>query len=358
MTRSAARISTGVVGLGGWGKKLVRNFYFSPGAEITWLCDLDAGKAKSLQRQFPARRTTQRFADLQEDDELEAIVIATTGPTHYELCKGALLAGKDVYVEKPFVLSVDEAEELIELAEKRNRILMVGHLLEYHPVVTKLKQLIAAGELGDIRYIYSQRLNLCAAREGENAMWDFAPHDVSVILYLLGRLPTDVSARGQCFRQPGVHDVAFITLGFGTEAMANVHVSWLDPNKTRRLTIVGTRKMAVFDDVAATEKLKIYDNGVRPHLNNYGFDGYAGVRFGDISAPFVSSAEPLRLECDHFLECVRDRRQPLTDGQDGLRVVKVLAAAERSLMRKGEPVRLEDMVAAPVPARRRRRSLI
>ena len=351
--RSGKRVTTGIVGLGGWGKKLVRNFYFSPSAEITWLCDLDQGKIQSLQRQFPARRATQRFGDLLDDEALEAVVIATPGPTHYELAKAALLAGKDVYVEKPFVLAVAEAEELIGLAADRKRILMVGHLLEYHPVVTRLKQLITAGDLGDIRYIYSQRLNLCAAREGENAMWDFAPHDVSVILYLLGRVPTDVSARGQCFRQPGIHDVAFITLGFGSEAMANVHVSWLDPNKTRRLTIVGTRKMAVFDDVAPTEKLKIYDNGVRPHLSNYGFDGYAGVRFGDISAPFVSSAEPLRLECDHFLACVRDREPPLTDGEDGLRVVHTLAAAERSLLRNGEPVLLEEVMAAPVPARRR-----
>lgn len=334
----AAGIPLGVVGLGGWGRKLVRNFYFNPDAELAWLCDLDGNKSEALQKQYPARRITDNFSDLERDDKLKAVAIATTGASHFPLCKAALLAGKDVYVEKPFVLSVAHAEELIRIADDNGRILMVGHLLEYHPVVEKLKELVSQGELGDVRYIYSQRLNLCAARAGENVVWDFAPHDVSVILHLLGQTPTDVSARGQCYVRGGTHDVAFLTLTFDGKAMGQVHVSWLEPNKIRKLTVVGSKKMAVFDDVESSEKLKIYDNGVDVDPYASGYAGYAGVRFGNITAPYVDAVEPLQIECEHFLSCVRERRQPLSDGRDGLRVVKTLSAAERSLHANGEPV--------------------
>ena len=334
-------IETGIVGLGDWGSKLARNFHFSPNANLAWLCDLDDTKLQALQRQFPAKRTSNNFDDLSQDDELEAIVIATSSATHFPLCKAALLAGKDVFVEKPFVLSVPHAEELIRIAEENERILMVGHLLEYHPVVSKLKQLIRSGELGDVRYIYSQRLNLCSTRN-ENAMWDFAPHDISVILHLLDMTPDDVAARGQCYVQPGTLDVVFLTLNFAGTAMGHVHVSWLDPNKTRKLTVVGSKRMAVFDDIESNEKLKIYDNGVEPHFNYQSFDAYAGVRFGDIAAPYVGATEPLQIECEHFLSCVRERRQPQSDGRDGLRVVQVLSAADRSLKQNGKPVSLNS----------------
>ena len=331
-------ISVGVVGVGGWGKNLARNYSQIPDATLRYLCDLDQKKLDAMQKQFGALRTSTKFDDLIEDSELDAVVIATTGPTHFDLARRALLADKDVYVEKPFVLSVREAEELVALADAREKILMVGHLLEYHPVVQRLKTMIESGELGDIRYIYSQRLNLGTVRMDENALWNFAPHDISVILYLLGLKPTDVSARGQSYLQPGVEDVVFLTLNFGDKAMGHVHVSWLDPHKIRRITIVGSKRMAVFDDLEANEKLRIYDKGAEVNTDYDTFAEYVGLRFGDITVPYIRVGEPLRVECEHFLACVRERKTPVSDGQDGLRVVRVLEAADQSLARNGAPV--------------------
>ena len=330
-----------VVGVGGWGKNLARNYSQIPGAHVKYYCDLDQGKLETMQQQFPAENVTQDFDDLLADEELEAIVIATTGPTHFKLCKEALLAGKDVYVEKPMVLSVSDADELVALAKAESRILMVGHLLEYHPVVQTLKEMIQSGELGEIRYIYSQRLNLGTVRADENALWNFAPHDISVILFLLGLDPSDVSARGQSYLQPGVEDVVFLAMNFGGKAMGHVHVSWLDPHKTRRITIVGSKRMAVFDDLEPNEKLKIYDKGAEVNTDYDTFAEYVGLRFGDITVPYIRVGEPLRIECEHFLQCVRDRSQPLSDGLDGLRVVRVLEAADHSLASNGAPVAIE-----------------
>ena len=331
-------IDVAVVGVGGWGKNLARNYYQLPEAHLRYICDLDRTKLEPMKRQCPGTETTNIFDDVLKDDNLHAVVIATTGPTHFKLAKRALEAGKDVYVEKPFVLNVDEAVELTEYAEKHGRILMVGHLLEYHPVITRLKNMIDAGELGNVYYIYSQRLNLGTVREDENALWNFAPHDISSILYLLGKKPVDVSARGQDYLQRDVEDVVFLTLSFADSTMAHIHVSWLDPHKVRKLTIVGSDKMAVFDDLEATEKLKIYDKGARLSQDYDTFAEYIGLRFGDITIPYVKSGEPLRIECLHFIDCVESRNQPLSDGQDGLRVVQVLDAAQRSLKNNGVPV--------------------
>jgi len=333
-------VSVGVVGVGGWGKNLARNYSQIPDASLKYLCDLDEQKLSAFQAQFQVGNVTTEYERLLTDPGLDAVVIATTGPTHFELCRRALLAGKDVYVEKPFVLSVAEAEELVALADKEKRILMVGHLLEYHPVVQKLKQMVDSGELGEIRYIYSQRLNLGTVRVDENALWNFAPHDISVILYLLGLTPSDASARGQSYLRPGVEDVVFLTLNFGDRAMGHIHVSWLDPHKTRRITIVGSKRMAVFDDLEPNEKLKVYDKGVEVSTDYDTFAEYVGLRFGDITVPYIRVGEPLRLECQHFLDCVRERRTPLSDGQDGLRVVQVLEAAGHSLAKNGAPVRI------------------
>jgi predicted dehydrogenase len=241
-------------------------------------------------------------------------------------------------VEKPLVLDVEEAEELIRLAEQNNRILMVGHLLEYHPIITRLKQMIDADELGNVFYIYNQRVNLGTVRTDENALWNFAPHDISSILYLLGKEPTDVAARGQSYLQDGIEDVVFLTLNFNDKSMAHIHVSWLDPHKVRKITIVGSKKMAVFDDLESSEKLRIYDKGAANGSDYDTFAEYISLRFGDITIPYVKVGEPLRLECEHFLECVRERKQPVSDGYDGLRVTKVLDAAERSLKSNGAPI--------------------
>jgi len=343
MTAEKEKISVAVVGVGGWGKNLARNYGQIPDAHLRYLCDLDEEKLAGIARQVLPERTTTQFDELLNDDQLQAIVIATTGPTHYQLCKRALLAGKDVYVEKPFVLSTAEAIELVDLARKQERILMVGHLLEYHPVVQRLKQMIDSDELGEVRYIYSQRLNLGTVRMEENALWNFAPHDISVIVYLLGLTPTDVSARGQSYLQPGIEDVVFLTLNFGDKAMGHVHVSWLDPHKIRRLTIVGSKRMAVFDDLESSEKLKIYDKGAEINTDYDTFAEYVGLRFGDITVPYIRVSEPLRIECDHFLQCVRERKQPLSDGLDGLRVVQVLEAASHSLRENGVPCAIENV---------------
>lgn len=331
-------INVGVVGVGGWGKNLARNYSQMPGAKLRYLCDLDQNTLDKLAPLFQPEITTTDYQQLLDDDDLQAIIIATNGPSHYTLCKQALAAGKDVYVEKPFVMASAEAKELIAFAESKSRVLMVGHLLEYHPVVEKLKELIDEGELGDIRYIYSQRLNLGTVRLDENALWNFAPHDISVILYLLGIRPTDISARGQAYLQPGVEDVMFLTMNFNNKAMGHVHVSWLDPHKTRKITIVGSKRMAVFDDLEPSEKLKIYDKGAEVNLD---YDSYAesvGLRFGDITVPYIKVGEPLRVECEHFLSCVRNRSTPRSDGEDGLRVVEVLEAADQSLAKNGHPV--------------------
>ena len=331
-------VKLAVVGVGGWGKNLARNYFQIPDCELKYICDTDISKLEQLQTQLPGTHTCTRYEDMLEDSEIQALVIATPAPTHYKLCKAALEAGKDVYVEKPFVLDVDEAEELIRLAEQNERILMVGHLLEYHPIITKLKQMIDADELGNVYYIYNQRVNLGTVRTDENALWNFAPHDISSILYLLGKEPTDVAARGQGYLQEGIEDVVFLTLNFNDKSMAHIHVSWLDPHKVRKITIVGSKKMAVFDDLESNEKLRIYDKGASNSSDYDTFAEYVSLRFGDITIPYVKVGEPLRLECEHFLGCVRERKQPVSDGHDGLRVTKVLDAAERSLKSNGVPI--------------------
>jgi len=346
-TENRRPVNIAVAGIGGWGKNLARNFAELPEADLRYVCDLDAARLTQAHRQYPDARATPDLETALKDPEVEAVVIATSAPTHYALCKAALEAGKDVYVEKPFVLKSRDAEELVRIARERSRILMVGHLLEYHPVVERLRQMIVQNELGRVYYIYSQRLNLGTVRHDENALWNFAPHDISSILYMLGRKPTDVSARGQSYLQRGIEDVVFMTLNFGDEAMAHVHVSWLDPHKTRRITLVGSQKFFFFNDTEATEKLRIYDKGAHVNTDYNSFAEYVGLRFGDITMPYIKSAEPLRLECLHFLDCVRRRVQPRSDGLDGLAVVRVLEAAEQSLRRRGEPVSLNWDIEVP-----------
>ncbi len=268
-------------------------------------------------------------------------MIATSAKTHYELVKKALLHDKHVYVEKPFTLNVTEAEELVKLAEEKDKILMVGHLLEYHPAVEKLKELIDNGELGKIYYLYSQRVNLGKIRQDENALWSFAPHDISIILYLLGTEPVNISARGNAYLQDKIEDVVFMSLYFPGRVMAHFHLSWLDPHKIRKLTIVGSEKMAVFDDMESEEKVRIYDKGVtRKNKDFVSYDEFLTLRFGDIFIPHITMAEPLKRECQHFLNCIKENKAPRSDGRDGLRVVKVLAAAQKSLERGGEPVEI------------------
>src|ERR1700687_935968 len=337
-------IRIGLAGLGAWGWNVARNFAELRDCELVVCCDVSQKSRDAAERAWPGVISCADFGEMLANDGVEAVVIATPAVTHATLVRQALLSGRDVFVEKPITLSAAEAEELWELADKTNRVLMVGHLLEYHLVVGRLKSLIQSGELGEVYYIYTQRVNLGRIRQDENALWSFAPHDISQILFMLEMFPTDVSVRGQSYIQPGVEDVVFLSLFFENRIMAHIHLSWLDPHKVRKTTIVGSKKMAVFDDAEAKEKLRIYDNQAEaPNVRTYGDSIH--VRFGDIWIPRVDMTEPLRLEAQHFIECVRDRKVPLSDAQDGLRVVRILEAAQRSLDQDGVPVKIQGAAA-------------
>lgn len=328
----------GMVGLGAWGWNVARNFAEMKDCKLVTCCDMDERRRTAAARAWPGADPVATFDEMLRQD-IDAVVIASPAVTHYELSKKALLTGRDVFVEKPFTLNLEHAEELVELAEKQDSVLMVGHLLEYHPVVRRLKAMIQSGELGPLYYIYTQRVNLGRIRGDENALWSFAPHDISQILYMLGMEPTDVSVRGQSYIQNGIEDVAFVSLYFENRIMAHIHLSWLDPHKVRKTTIVGADKMAVFDDAEATEKLRIYNSHAEvPPAKTYG--EAIQVRFGDILIPRVDMAEPLKIECQHFVDCLNTRNTPVSDGRDGLRVVRILEAAQRSLEMDGIPVKI------------------
>jgi predicted dehydrogenase len=331
-------VRVGVVGLGYWGPNLARNFMALEGCELRWCCDLSEELQERLRPAFPSARFTADLGELLGDAELDAVVVATGVPTHAEIATSVLEAGKHCFVEKPLAQSVEEATAAAAVAESAGRTLMVGHLLEYHPGVGKLKEVAESGELGTIYYVYSHRLNLGKIREDENALWSLGAHDVSVLLYLLGgEEPEEVLARGESFVRPGVEDVVFCFLRFPSGRVAHMHLSWLDPHKERRFTVVGSRRMATFDDMALERKLTIYDKGFDPDFRNYG--EYI-TRSGDVMSPQISNEEPLRIECRHFLDCIRNGVEPLSGPESGVRVVRVLEALQRSL-ESGAPVRLE-----------------
>ena len=340
MPEGASLVTVAVVGGGGWGKNHVRNFHEITTSRLKTICDLSDKVLAAHRAAYPGVGTTTSVAEVFADREIEAVVIATDAPSHYHLARDALAAGKHVLVEKPMTLAPREAEDLITRAEKAKRVLMVGHLLEYHPCVLQLKHLLDSGELGEARYMYCQRVNLGIVRKDENAWWGLAPHDVSVILLLFGAEPVTVTAQGQAYLQPGVEDVVFAQLKFADGRMAHIHVSWLDPHKIRKMTLVGTDKMATFDDMDPAEKIRIYDKVVDVAGSVVGYEQSLSLRTGDILIPKTPTGEPLRAECLHFLECIAKGLTPRSDGRDGLRVVRVLEAAGRSLVAGGAPVAL------------------
>jgi predicted dehydrogenase len=322
-------IRVGVAGLGYWGPNLARNFAAIDGCELAWCCDGSAAARERWAASFPSARFTADIQDLLADDALDAVVLATPVPTHGPLAERVLAAGKHCFVEKPLAYSVAEAEAVVAAAGRADRILMVGHLLVYHPGVAKLEEIAAAGELGDIHYIYSHRLNLGKLRADENALWSLGAHDVSVVLHLAGEEPELVEARGESYMREPVEDVVFCFLRFPSGLSAHMHLSWLDPHKSRNFTIVGSRKMATFDDMELERKITVYDKlAYEDPSSSYG--EYI-TRSGDIYSPRISNREPLRIECEHFVECIREGRAPRTDGEAGLRVVRVLEALQRSL---------------------------
>jgi predicted dehydrogenase len=318
----------GVAGLGYWGPNLARNFAALPDCELAWVCDADPAAVHRVAAGFPGVRSTTALEDLLDDSRLDAIVLATPVPTHAELAVRVLQAGKHCFVEKPLALDVASAERAVAAAAEADRILMVGHLLEYHPAVVKLKEIADSGDLGDIHYVYSNRLNLGKLRDDENALWSLGAHDVSVVLLLAGEEPFEVEAHGESYIKSGIEDVVFAFMRFPSGLAAHLHLSWLDPHKERRFTVVGSRRMATFDDMELERKVSVYDKGFDENASSYG--EYI-TRSGDIWSPRISNREPLRIECEHFVECIREGRTPLSDGASGLRVVRVLEALQQRL---------------------------
>lgn len=326
-----------VVGLGYWGPNWVRNFQQGQFARRIVACDLDEKRRAHVSQLYSDLETTSRFEDVLSDPDIEGIVVATPVSTHYKMARRALEANKSVLVEKPLATSSQEAEELLNLARERKKILMVGHTFEYSAPVLKMREIIASGELGDVFYVSSVRANLGLFQRDVNVTWDLATHDISIILNLMGgRMPEAVSCQGESHYGNGIEDVAMLTLRFERNIIAFVHVSWLDPDKIRRTTVVGSRKMLVYDDLATQEKIRIYDKGVtaQKYYDTFG-DFQFSYRYGDIKIPRIEEREPLRLECEHFVKCIRTGATPTTDGANGLRVVSVLEAANYSLRRGG-----------------------
>jgi predicted dehydrogenase len=333
----------GIVGLGYWGPNLARNLGALEGCELAWCCDADESNRGRWRHLHPEARFTGELEDLLMDPELQAVAIATPVPTHAPLAERVLEAGKHCFVEKPLAQDAASAERVAKLADERGLVLMAGHLLCYHPGVRQLADLIARGELGDVYYLYSQRVNLGKLRADENALWSLGAHDVSVLLELAQGNPREVSARGEAYLRDGVEDVVFAYIRFDTGLAAHLHLSWLDPHKMRKVTVVGSDRMATLDDMALERKLTIWDKGFDASAETYG--EYI-TRSGAVWSPAVPNDEPLRLECEHFVDCIRTGARPRTDGAAGVRVVQVLEALQASLDAGGAPRAIGEPVGS------------
>ena len=340
-------VQVGQAGLGEWGRNLARNF--ADLADLAWLSDPAEGKRAEFGSRYPQARWAESFEQMLDDSGLNAVVIATPVPTHYQLAKQALLAGKHVFVEKPPAMTGSEITELVELAAERDLVLMPGHLLLYHPGVQKLKELVDGGELGDVLCVYGNRQNLGRIRPYENALWSLGVHDLSVILHLLDEDPVEAVAQGRDFLQPGVEDVVFCYLRFPSGKIAHMHLSWLDPHKMRKMTVVGTEKMAVFDDMELDRKVTVYEKSPWRPVDTY---GEWQTRTGDIHIPKIATDEPLKLECRAFIRLVAGEGDRRKVADDGARVVRALDMLTASLDgRKGE-ASLAPTGDGPEPAQR------
>ncbi len=328
-------IKVGAIGYGYWGPNLVRNFVENPSSEVVIVADLKKERLAKIKSTYPQVEVTSDYHDI-FNKGLNAVVIATPPTTHYPLAKECLEHGLHVLVEKPITLDSKQAEELIELSKQNGLILMVGHTFEYNGAVHTLKQLIDSGELGQIYYVDAARLNLGLFQRDLNVLWDLAPHDISILLYILGQAPLSVSAHGMPFVNEGIQDVVYMNLVFPNNILAHIHVSWLDPCKVRRVTVVGSKKMVVYNDIESLEKIRIYDKGVEkpPYTNTFG-DFQLSYRYGDVVIPNIRLSEPLQKECQHFLDCIINHCEPQSGGENGLQVVKIIEAAQRSLSENG-----------------------
>ena len=337
-------ITVGVVGCGYWGPNLIRNFAENEAAELRWVCDKDARHLSKVARRYPAARSGADYGEMIADPRLDAVVIATPVSTHFEFARRALEAGKHVLVEKPFTATAREAEELIAMAEARGLTLMVDHTFIYTGAVRKIKELVAAGDLGDLLYFDSVRVNLGLFQRDINVVWDLAPHDFSIMDYVVGRSATEVMATGSCHIEPGIENIAYVQLRFGDSLIANFHFNWLSPVKIRRTLIAGSRRMIVYDDIEPTEKVRVYDKGVT--RNEYGADEeeayktLVSYRTGDVWVPKLDPTEALRYVCAEFLDSIKHSRPCVSDGAAGLRVVRLLEAAQASINDGGRWIKL------------------
>jgi predicted dehydrogenase len=340
MSSASSPVRIGIIGLGYWGPNLARALASTPGCELAYACDLDEGNRARIEGRYPGTVLTDRFDDLLEDDTLDAIVVATGAPSHHAIGMRVLEAGKHALIEKPLALTVADARELVETADAKGRVLMVGHLLRFHPVFQQLQATTESGALGRMLYLYTNRLNFGKVRADENALWSLAPHDISLALALAGERPEEVSARGEAFLREGVEDVVFGYLHFPSGLVAHLHVSWLDPHKSRKLTVVGSEGMAVFDDTETDRKLTVYEKASSPsRFDTWG--EFQALRTGDVKIPQVPNAEPLIQETKAFVDAIVAGKATVASGDEGLAVVEVLTALQTSLEQHGAPVRLD-----------------
>lgn len=338
-------LNIGVIGAGYWGPNLIRNLGVTKRSRVSICADLEAGRRAHMEELYPHLRTTANYREILDDPDIAAVAIATPVSTHYKLAMDALAARKHVFVEKPLAQSSEQCMELAQTAAERNLVLMVGHTFVYTAAVNKIRDLIASGDLGEILYINSTRVNLGVFQPDINVVWDLAPHDISIMNYILDARPERIAAHGRSYIRPGIEDVAFVDLEYPNRIIANIHVSWLDPCKIRRTTVVGSKKMLVYDDVSSLEKIRVYDKGVNvpPHYDTFG-EFKLSYRYGDMLAPRLDEAEPLKVECRHFLDCIEQKKRPRSSGEDGLAVVCALEASSQSIRDSG---RLVD-IAYPI----------
>lgn len=337
-------LNIAVVGAGYWGPNLIRNFRSLKDAWLKTVCDVDERRLDHIRKLYPDIQITTDFSEVLKDASVDAVAIATPVRFHYEMAMKCLESGKHVFIEKPMAASVGECLSLLDMADRNNVKLMVGHTFAYSAPVRKIKEIYAAGELGEIQYISSRRLNLGLFQNDINVAWDLAPHDISIILHIIGKEPVSVNCQGKAHINPSIEDVTNMTLNFDNGGFAMIHSSWLDPNKTRETTFVGSKKMLVYNDIESNEKIKIYDKRVEapPHYDTFAEFHYS-YHYGDMHSPHLSQSEPLKIECRHFVDCIKNGTTPITSGQEGLKVVRILEAASLSLKDGGGNVKLDEV---------------